>query len=145
VDGPVARPTGGECGFGSQLGSLSDLVSFGVAPALALYLSTLQAVPVAGIAASLAFVLCGAWRLARFQTSAGSRRRFAGLPIPPAGVIASALAMLTLPPGAALGLVTGMSLLMVSRLPCPTLTEVKRLARSPARRAQVGVAQAPRR
>lgn len=133
VDGLVARLTesGGE--FGCQLDSLADLVSFGVAPALAVYLSTLQSVPVAGIAACLGFVLSGGWRLARFQVETESRHRFVGLAIPPAGLIVVGLAVLDLRAGFALAAIAILSLLMLSRVAVPTLAE---LAAS-ARRARV--------
>jgi CDP-diacylglycerol--serine O-phosphatidyltransferase len=140
VDGLVARRTQTECELGSHLDSLADLVSFGVAPAFIVYLSTLHSLPVAGIGACLAFVLCGAWRLARFQSGEQSRRHFVGLSIPPAGVIAVALAVWGPPRGLAVGVVVTLSLLMVSRIPFPTVAEVVRLGRSrPAaiERAQV--------
>ncbi|MDQ3587519.1 MAG: CDP-diacylglycerol--serine O-phosphatidyltransferase [Actinomycetota bacterium] len=143
VDGLVARLTKSECEFGSQLDSLADLVSFGISPALIVYLSTLQSLPVAGIAACLGFVLCGGWRLARFQVDEESRHRFIGLPIPPAGVITVVLAILDPSPGLALAIVVVLGLLMVSRLPFPTLAELRRLAH-PARRARVEAAQATR-
>lgn len=127
VDGVVARLTRSECVFGSQFDSLADMVSFGVAPALIVYFSTLHSLPVVGIGACLAFVLCGGWRLARFQVDAQSRDRFAGLAIPPAGVITAVLAMLDPPAGVALTIVTMLSLAMVSRLPFPTLAGARRL------------------
>src|SRR4051795_13002454 len=83
VDGLVARRTNTECELGSELDSLADLVSFGVAPALIMYLSTLHSLPVAGVGACIAFLLCGAWRLARFQTGERSPHYFVGLSIPP--------------------------------------------------------------
>ena len=143
VDGLAARFTDSDCEFGSQLDSLADLVSFGVAPALLVYFSTLQSLSVAGIAACLGFVLCGGWRLARFQVDAESRHRFVGLSIPPAGMIAVAVAILNLPRGMALAIVVVLSLLMVSRLPFPTLAELRRLA-PPALRARVEALQAAR-
>lgn len=135
VDGLVARRTGTVGEFGSQLDSLADLVSFGVAPALIVYLSSLHSLPVAGIGACLAFVLCGAWRLARFQVADESRRHFVGLSIPPAGVMAVTLAPWAPPRGLALTMVLILSLLMVSRLPFPKLGELGRLSR-PSRRGK---------
>ncbi|MDQ3678882.1 MAG: CDP-diacylglycerol--serine O-phosphatidyltransferase [Actinomycetota bacterium] len=132
VDGLVARRTNTECELGSQLDSLADLVSFGVAPALLMYLSVLHSLPAAaGIGACLVFVLCGAWRLARFQTAEQSRRHFVGLPIPLAGVAAVALA--TWPPqrGFALAMLLALSLLMMSRLAFPTWAELVRPSRWP--------------
>jgi CDP-diacylglycerol--serine O-phosphatidyltransferase len=143
VDGLVARLTDSECEIGSELDSLADLVSFGVAPALAVYLSTLQSLPVLGIAACLAFVLCGGWRLARFQVEVESRHRFVGLPIPPAGVIVAVLAVVDPPRIVPLVIVTVISVLMVSRLPFPTLAELRRLPVS-VRRARVEAFQAIR-
>ena len=146
VDGLVARLTRSECEFGSQLDSLADLVSFGIVPALAVYLSVLESVPVAGTAACLGFLLCGAYRLARFQVDEASRRRFVGLAIPPSGLIAVGLAAVEAPRGLTLAVVVALSLLMVSRIPFPPLAEVRRLMQGPARRARVRVqaAQATR-
>ena len=65
-DGPVARARGTASAFGGNLDSLADMVSFGAAPALALYVGCLSGVPVAGGCACAAFAICTAWRLARF-------------------------------------------------------------------------------
>ena len=144
VDGLVARRTNTEGELGLRLDSLADMVSFGVAPALVVYLSVLHSLPVAGVGACLAFVLCGAWRLARFQSEERPRYHFVGMSIPPAGVTAVALAALGPPPGLALALVLTLSLLMVSRLPFPTLAALVRPGRSPRRAAVIERAQAAR-
>ena len=124
-DGIVARRLE-SCGrFGCQLDSLSDLVAFGVAPALMLHESTVHAVPVLGIAACLAFVLAGAWRLARFSL-VQDKDHFVGLPIPVAGLIVAATAALTLPAALALALTLALALLMVSAIRFPTLLTVTR-------------------
>jgi len=133
VDGLVARRSRAESEFGAQLDSLADLVSFGVAPAITVYLGVLEAVPVAGIGACLGFVLCGAWRLARFSLAGTSRRSFAGLPIPPAGLIVVGLATLDPPAGLALAVTLVVTLLMVSALPFPTLSGLAQLGRGPRR------------
>lgn len=143
VDGLVARFTDSECEVGSELDSLADLVSFGVAPALAVYLSGLNSLPVLGIAACVAYVVCGGWRLARFQVEEESRHRFVGLPIPPAGVIVAVLAATQPYPALSLGIVAILSLLMVSRLPIPTLAELGQLS-VPVGRARVKALQAIR-
>ena len=143
VDGLVARLTDSECEVGSELDSLADLVSFGVAPALAVYLAGLESLPVVGIAVCLGFVLCGGWRLARFQVEVESRHRFVGLPIPPAGLIVAVLAALDPPRGVPLAIVAVISLLMVSRLPVPTLAELRHLS-VPFGRARVRALQAIR-
>lgn len=120
LDGVAARPLAGDGGgFGANLHSLADLLSFGAAPALALYLSVLQEIPIAGIAACLAFVVCGAWRLARFRL-VKCPGRFVGLPIPPAGIAVVLLAALGPPAGLALAATLALTLLMASDLPFPT-------------------------
>ena len=129
VDGLLARRCGDEDQFGGQLDSLADLVSFGAAPATTMYLSLLEGVPVAGIGACLGFVLCGAWRLARFQVMADCRRHL-GLPIPPAGVIVAVLASLDPPTALALAVTLALTFLMVTALPFPTMSELVRPGRA---------------
>jgi CDP-diacylglycerol--serine O-phosphatidyltransferase len=86
LDGRLARLTQTTSGFGIQYDSLSDLVAFGVAPALLVYLWALQGFGRFGWVAAFLFVACGALRLARFnvQTGAIDPRYFNGLPIPAA-------------------------------------------------------------
>lgn len=86
LDGRLARLTQTTSGFGVQYDSLSDLVSFGVAPALLVYLWALQDFGRFGWVAAFLFVACGALRLARFNVQTGSidPRYFNGLPIPAA-------------------------------------------------------------
>ncbi len=120
LDGVVARRQGCESVFGSRLDSLADLVSFGAAPALIAYSGPLAGVAVAGMGACLAFVLAGAWRLARFSLLE-NRDHFVGFPIPPAAVIVVALAV-TQTPAILVWLATAvLSALMVSTLAVPTL------------------------
>lgn len=128
ADGVVARRLSVSGRFGRNLDSLADLVSFGVAPALMLRQGVLDAVPTLGTAVCVAFVLAGAWRLARFPL-VEDRDRFVGLPIPPAGVAAAAVAVLALPVAVALAVTVALALLMVSTLPFPTLAALGRLAR----------------
>lgn len=118
LDGPLARRGTREDAFGANLDSLADLVSFGVVPALALYLSTLHTLSIIGVAGCLAFLLCGAWRLARFPL-VYSPDFFVGLPIPPAGLLAALLAASEPPPVLALLTVLLLGTLMVSELPFP--------------------------
>ncbi len=128
VDGWVARRTG-VCGpFGCHLDSLADLVAFGVAPALMLGHGALSSMPLLGAGAGIAFVLAGAWRLARFQLGE-DREHFVGLPIPPAGLIAAAIAAFAPPAWLALALCLLLALLMVEGFTVPTLAEIIRLAR----------------
>jgi CDP-diacylglycerol--serine O-phosphatidyltransferase len=84
LDGKVARFTGSTSRFGVEFDSLADLVSFGVAPALLIYLWALQPYGRIGWVAAFLMVACGALRLARFnvQAAGGPSRWFTGLPIP---------------------------------------------------------------
>ena len=136
LDGLVARKMSCDGPFGSQLDSLADLTSFGVAPAFMLYVGVLNSIPVAGVGACLAFVLAGAWRLARFPLIE-EPHRFIGLPIPPAGVIAAGMAAWAPPAGVVLALTLAMSALMVSEVPFPTIRAIARLARPRPRRRPV--------
>lgn len=93
LDGKVARLTNSSSAFGLEYDSLADLLSFGMAPGVLLYASTLRPFGPFGWLAAFLFVICGALRLARFNVQATSVQRytFIGLPIPAAaGVIASA-------------------------------------------------------
>jgi CDP-diacylglycerol--serine O-phosphatidyltransferase len=67
IDGRIARLLHGESRFGAELDSLSDAISFGVAPALILYLWSLQAVPRFGWICALVLAVFCALRLARFN------------------------------------------------------------------------------
>jgi CDP-diacylglycerol--serine O-phosphatidyltransferase len=96
LDGRVARLTNTQSEFGVQYDSLSDLVSFGVAPALVLYVWSLKSLgdygPAwgkLGWAAAFVFAACGALRLARFNTQVGTadKRYFLGLAIPAAAAL----------------------------------------------------------
>lgn len=67
IDGRIARLLNAQSRFGAELDSLSDSLSFGMAPALILFLWSLQDLPRFGWFAALAFALCCALRLARFN------------------------------------------------------------------------------
>ena len=67
LDGRIARMLKAQSRFGAELDSLSDAISFGVAPALIMFLWTLQQAPRYGWYAALAFAICMALRLARFN------------------------------------------------------------------------------
>ena len=93
LDGRVARMTGTQSDFGVQYDSLSDLVSFGVAPALVLYTWSLSSLAEygslwgkVGWAAAFIYAACAAMRLARFNTQVGvaDKRYFQGLASPAA-------------------------------------------------------------
>lgn len=67
MDGRIARALNGQSKFGAELDSLSDVIAFGVSPALVMHLWALQAWPRLGWIAALAYAACMALRLARFN------------------------------------------------------------------------------
>lgn len=92
LDGRVARLTNTQSEFGVQFDSLSDMVAFGVAPAILSFSYAVQYGGKSGWIAAFIFVACVALRLARFnvQTETADKRFFTGLASPAgAGVIAS--------------------------------------------------------
>ncbi|CAN5837519.1 hypothetical protein BH23ACT11_BH23ACT11_20720 [soil metagenome] len=123
LDGAVARASATDSAFGVNLDSLADLVSFGIAPAIAIYISALSVLPVSGVAVCLLYVVCGALRLARFPT-VRNPDYFVGLPIPPAGVMLAGLAVLGLTWPLMLAAVLSISMLMVSEITFPKLSGI---------------------
>lgn len=98
LDGRVARLTRSMSKFGAEYDSLCDLVSFGVAPGLMLFLWALQPFGRIGWLVSFLFAACGALRLARFNVQANiiEKAYFQGLPIPmAAGIVASSVLAFT--------------------------------------------------
>ena len=97
-DGRIARWTKSASKFGVEFDSLADLISFGVAPALMMYLLVLKDYGRVGFAIVLLFVICGALRLARFNLKAFAEEEsspyFVGLPIPAAGGILASFVIL---------------------------------------------------
>ena len=91
LDGFVARLTGSASRFGIELDSLSDLVAFGVAPAILIYQASISPFGRVGMLAAFLYVACGAMRLARYnvQMVTAERKSFTGVPIPGAAVILS--------------------------------------------------------
>ena len=126
LDGWVARLTNSTTKFGIELDSLSDLVSFGVAPAVMMYKWALAPFGRIGWAAAFWFMACGALRLARYNVQMGSTesKSFTGMPIPGAATIVASLVlfyheMSDIPPGKnilILGLTVLLAFLMVSTL-----------------------------
>lgn len=86
LDGTSARLTDSTSEFGVEYDSLSDLISFGLAPGFLIYVWALKSPGMLGAAIMFAYVACGALRLARFNVtgSSGDSRFFMGLPIPAA-------------------------------------------------------------
>ena len=86
LDGRVARMTGSSSRFGVEYDSLSDVIAFGVAPGLLVYMWALKGYGRFGWLAAFLYVACGALRLARFniQVDTVQKKQFLGLPIPAA-------------------------------------------------------------
>jgi CDP-diacylglycerol---serine O-phosphatidyltransferase len=98
LDGRVARMTGSSSKFGVEYDSLADVIAFGVAPGLLVYMWALKAYGRFGWLAAFLYVTCGALRLARFNTQVDTvqRKQFLGLPIPAAAAaVAGAILFFT--------------------------------------------------
>ncbi len=89
LDGRVARMTNTQSAFGAEMDSLSDMVSFGAAPALIVYEWALKGLGKAGWAIAFFYCACAALRLARFNTNLAvvDKRYFQGLPSPAAAAV----------------------------------------------------------
>ena len=96
LDGWVARLTNSTTKFGVELDSLSDLVAFGVAPAVLIYSwGDLHSFGRVGWGAAFIYVICGALRLARYNVQMGTTesKAFTGLPIPGSGTVVASLVL----------------------------------------------------
>jgi CDP-diacylglycerol--serine O-phosphatidyltransferase len=93
LDGRVARMTRTQSAFGAEYDSLSDMVSFGVAPALVIYVWALKDMGKLGWIAAFVYCACAALRLARFNTQleVADKRFFQGLPSPAAAALIAGL------------------------------------------------------
>jgi CDP-diacylglycerol--serine O-phosphatidyltransferase len=93
LDGRVARMTNTQSAFGEQMDSLSDMVSFGAAPALIAYEWALKGLGRWGWIAAFVYCACTALRLARFNVNTGvvDKRYFQGLPSPAAAALVAGL------------------------------------------------------
>ncbi|XID74458.1 CDP-diacylglycerol--serine O-phosphatidyltransferase [Alkanindiges sp. WGS2144] len=89
LDGRVARWTGAQSAFGEQYDSLSDMLSFGVAPAMLVYSWALEPLGRIGLACAFIYTACAAFRLARFNVHIGTvdKRYFIGLASPLAAIL----------------------------------------------------------
>jgi len=102
LDGRVARLGGHESAFGREFDSLADVISFGIAPALLVFKIVLAELPARlGWMIAFVYLVCGAMRLARFNTlalhpePANRTKDFSGFPIPAAaGLVASVTLLL---------------------------------------------------
>ena len=129
MDGRVARLTNTQSAFGEQFDSLSDMTSFGVAPALVMYEWILSDLGRWGWAAAFVYCAGAALRLARFNANLGvvDKRFFQGLPSPAAAALIAGFVWLAIDnkfqikdamlPWAAFGLTVYAGLSMVSSAP----------------------------
>jgi len=142
LDGRVARMTGTGSAFGVQLDSLVDIISFGVAPSCLVYFWGLHSYGFAGVFVAGLLMLCGAFRLARFNvTTDGKAHAYSqGLTITMGGGTVAAVVMwfahnqhATAPHGPTLvALVVAVSLLEVSSVPYHTSKALKMSPRTMA-------------
>ncbi len=133
LDGRVARMTNTQSDFGVQYDSLSDMVSFGVAPAVVAYGWGLSDLGKLGLAAAFVYASCAALRLARFNVQAESSdgKQFTGLPSPAAAALVAGFVWSTyeLIPSVGLSVIGAVltaaaGLLMVSNFKYPSFKEV---------------------
>lgn len=127
LDGRVARALNAQSEFGKELDSLSDVISFGVAPAFIMYLAAFQETnnALAWIVTAI-FPICGALRLARFNVIEGIPGYFIGLPIPAAGGVLATLALFNSELHVSLLLIStlALSFLMVSNMKYPNFKKL---------------------
>ncbi|UCE84519.1 MAG: CDP-diacylglycerol--serine O-phosphatidyltransferase [Deltaproteobacteria bacterium] len=143
LDGKVARLTRSSSRFGVEYDSLADLVAFGVAPAVLVYLWALEPFGRLGWAAAFLFVACGALRLARFNVQANSapKKYFVGLPIPGAASMVATTVLFFYRMGGSgptkhfllLAMVYVLGFLMVSSVPYYSFKEFDGFQRMPFR------------
>lgn len=96
LDGRIARLTNTQSDFGAEYDSLSDMVTFGVAPSLLIYSLTLSQLGKVGWLVAFVYTAAVALRLARFNTQieVADKRYFQGLPCPPAAALIATFAWL---------------------------------------------------
>ncbi|OGX68697.1 MAG: CDP-diacylglycerol--serine O-phosphatidyltransferase [Paenibacillus sp. RIFOXYA1_FULL_44_5] len=126
LDGRVARALNVQSEFGKELDSLSDVISFGVAPAFIMYVTSFQEMNAMGWIVTAIFPICGALRLARFNVVEGTPGYFIGLPIPAAGGILSTLALFhnDIHPFILMASTLALSFLMISTLKYPSFKKL---------------------
>jgi len=128
LDGKVARMLHAQSDFGKELDSLSDVISFGMAPAFIMYGVVLSQLGWIGIIITAFFPICGALRLARYNVQSGHTNYFIGLPITAAGGVLATLALYhSSIPNVNVVLPLGMVMLawlMVSRVKYPNFKKV---------------------
>ena len=138
-DGIMARITKSSSEFGVQIDSLSDVVSFGAAPAFLAYRLSLSSLGSMGVLLSSLVMIFGGLRLARFnvQLTGFDKDYFLGLPIPASAITLASFTLSFTTPGGSLDpvaaallpwMVVALSLLMVSKVRYDTLPRISRRA-----------------
>lgn len=142
LDGRVARSTNTASRFGTELDSLADLVSFGVAPAMMLFAWGLHDDGRIGFTGMFLYLACAALRLARFNVQSASVEKsgFQGLPTPISGLFLVSSMMLYEPAAVAVGvkaenyvllLTYILSALMISEVPYRSFKTLSLTSRKP--------------
>ncbi|MCZ6769092.1 MAG: CDP-diacylglycerol--serine O-phosphatidyltransferase [Acidobacteria bacterium] len=131
VDGRVARLANVTSDFGSQLDSLADVISFGIAPAMLIYSWGLADFGNFARFSAFVYLICGTMRLARFNVQLKDLKHFAGLPIPGgAGFVAATVHLFAEPLQSQffsfyfMGITYLISFLMISTIRYPSLTQL---------------------
>ncbi|MCE4048844.1 CDP-diacylglycerol--serine O-phosphatidyltransferase [Bacillus sp. Au-Bac7] len=117
-DGRVARKFNTVSELGKELDSLSDLVTFSIAPAMLAYSISLSQLSLVGLVCALAFSICGLLRLARFNVEQSNLAVFIGLPAPAAAMCLLVLMTLHSPVILCIGICI-LAFLMVSHIKIP--------------------------
>ncbi len=140
LDGRLARLLGGATKFGAELDSLSDFISFGVAPAVLIYAWSLQQAKGIGWVLAMVFAVCSALRLARFNTKLGvsdmprwAYNFFTGVPAPGGAGLVMMPMMLSFQfsagffnlPAVNAVFMAAVAVLMISRLPTYSFKQFK--------------------
>lgn len=135
LDGKIARATRTSSKFGMEYDSLADLITFGMAPGVLMFLWALRPLGRIGWLGAFLLVACGALRLARFNTQAGTStgNHFTGLPIPAAAAMNASTVLFfnkfgltgTIHPIFILIMLYGLSFLMVSTIRYPSFKQTE--------------------
>lgn len=127
LDGRVARLTNTESAFGAEYDSLSDMVSFGVAPALLSYEWALRTLGKWGWLASFVYCAGAALRLARFNTQLGiaDKKFFQGLPSPAAAALVSGMVWVSQSYNASIGFSSGLAWLITMMAGLTMVSNIK--------------------
>ena len=145
IDGRVARMANSVSEFGKEYDSLSDVIAFGVSPAIMAYLWQLNQYGRFGFIACFLFVACGALRLARFNTDTSHNlTTFTGLPIPIAAAAVTSVVLLSkvvgsIPSLALLGGMYILSFMMVSTIRFPSFKHISYIKAHPFQLLVAGV------